>query len=316
MRINKYHIMMAIVVVFTISYAYFLYYDPSWQISRYSGTVLSNNWYEALNWIKDNTPECTVIATYWDPGHFITGIADRPVVFDGATQNSELYIDKDGHYLLDYDPEKVVAKRSRIQDIGTTLYTDNETEAMDILRYYKFENCSDPMYYIASNDLIFKSQWWSYFSTWNTIDKGKKSTYAIINAGGQKPLLAYNVIATEFSVGDNQAFLLYQNQTSGEKKMLFQAGNQFLKIHRFIYIDSQGYMKMQTEDDFQVPGTAMILPGDSQLIYMPPELENSMFTRMFIFRGQGLENFEYVKNWGGEVILYRVNFPEMKKRQL
>jgi hypothetical protein len=29
---------------------------------------------------------------------------------------------------------------------------------------------------------------------------------------------------------------------------------------------------------------------------------------MFLFNGQGLQNFEYVNNWGGEVKLYKVKF--------
>ena len=44
------------------------------------------------------------------------------------------------------------------------------------------------------------------------------------------------------------------------------------------------------------------------LIHIPPELENSMFTRMFFFNGYGMENFEFVNNWGGEVKLFRVIF--------
>ncbi|MBI3190912.1 hypothetical protein HYZ41_04395, partial [archaeon] len=61
------------------------YYLESLKISECAGTVLSDNWWQALNWIKNNTKECAVVATYWDPGHFITGIARRPVVFDGAS---------------------------------------------------------------------------------------------------------------------------------------------------------------------------------------------------------------------------------------
>jgi len=67
-----------------------IYYMESLKISECAGTVLSNNWWEALNWIKNNTKECAVVATYWDPGHFITGIARRPVVFDGASQGSTI----------------------------------------------------------------------------------------------------------------------------------------------------------------------------------------------------------------------------------
>jgi len=85
-----------IVLFFTFSITYMFYLAPSIILAKGQGTVLSNNWFEALNWIKDNTKECAVVATYWDPGHFITGIAERSVVFDGASQGSTIFVPSDG----------------------------------------------------------------------------------------------------------------------------------------------------------------------------------------------------------------------------
>lgn len=44
-------------------------------------------WEKSLLNIKDNTPENSIINSWWPPGHFITGIAHRRVTFDGATLN-------------------------------------------------------------------------------------------------------------------------------------------------------------------------------------------------------------------------------------
>jgi hypothetical protein len=52
-----------------------------------------------------------------------------------------------------------------------------------------------------------------------------------------------------------------------------------------------------------------VQPDKRVAIFMPPEIQNSMFTRMFLFDGAGLEHFELVNQWGGEVKLYKVNFP-------
>src|SRR3989344_2965647 len=154
-------------VIFGISYYYF--FSPGLYIAKNQGTVLSDNWFQALNWMNNNTPECAVVATYWDPGHFITGIARRGVVFDGASQGSTRTVIIDG----------VNVTTSRIQDIATTLYTDNETLAMNILKKDR-RSCGE-MYYIASNDLIGKSVWWSYFATWDPVNKGRQLSYAFAN---------------------------------------------------------------------------------------------------------------------------------------
>ena len=87
-NLPKREITLIVVLFFIFAFVYYMYYTPALFIAKNSGTVLSDNWFEGLNWIKNNTNECDVVATYWDPGHFITGIARRPVVFDGASQGN------------------------------------------------------------------------------------------------------------------------------------------------------------------------------------------------------------------------------------
>src|SRR3989338_7751727 len=192
-RIGKRDAVLALVLFFMIfSYAYYTYYIPGFMLSKSHGTVLSDNWYEALTWVNKNTPECSVVATYWDPGHFITGIGRRAVVFDGASQGDlyarqfnyseeglavERHDSNINHIVLYKDGNKTTA---RIQDISTTLLTANETLAIEILKEYRKPGC-DSMYYIASSDLIGKSTWWTYFSTWNPVDK-KGTPYVYTNA--------------------------------------------------------------------------------------------------------------------------------------
>src|SRR3989338_828829 len=79
-KVSKREALLIFVLWFIFVICYYLYFSPGMQLASAQGTVLSDNWYQALNWIKGNTPECTVDATYWDPGHFITGIGGRAVV--------------------------------------------------------------------------------------------------------------------------------------------------------------------------------------------------------------------------------------------
>jgi dolichyl-diphosphooligosaccharide--protein glycosyltransferase len=47
-----------------------------------------DDWHKALEWLKTNTPEGSVIATWWDYGYWIETIAQRPTIIDGSTQTT------------------------------------------------------------------------------------------------------------------------------------------------------------------------------------------------------------------------------------
>jgi dolichyl-diphosphooligosaccharide--protein glycosyltransferase len=45
----------------------------------------TNDWLETLEWIKLNTPENAVIASWWDYGYWITTLSERTTIVDNAT---------------------------------------------------------------------------------------------------------------------------------------------------------------------------------------------------------------------------------------
>ena len=49
----------------------------------------SNDWIKTLEWIKLNTPENAVIASWWDYGYWITTMSDRTTIVDNATLSTK-----------------------------------------------------------------------------------------------------------------------------------------------------------------------------------------------------------------------------------
>ncbi|MFH1420825.1 MAG: hypothetical protein ABIG30_02550, partial [Candidatus Aenigmatarchaeota archaeon] len=275
MKLNYRYIVIFIVAIITL-WLLKAPFDNSYAISQQSGTVLNDNWWNALNWIKNNTASCSVVATYWDPGHFITGIANRAVVFDGTSQGAFRTItDANGNETV----------YSRIQDIATVLYTDDEDLAVEILERYKFENCSDPLYFIASADLLSKAVWWTYFATWEPVTKGKMMSYAIVYLTETKPLLAENAISYTYDVGDGRSFVIYDRNDTLQP--FFVQQNTFLKVEKVFAVDSKGKSYFLQTPDAEIKGTIWVSFDKQTAIFIPPELENSMFTRMFLFNGYG-----------------------------
>jgi len=70
---------------------------------------MNDAWYDSLTEIKNNSTDA-IITSWWDFGHWFVTIGERRVTFDGADQEM------------------------RIHWVGKTLLTDNETEAVNILR--------------------------------------------------------------------------------------------------------------------------------------------------------------------------------------
>ena len=74
--------------------------------------IFNSTWDEALTKIKTDTPEDSVVNTWWAPGHFIKAIAHRSVPFDGASLDQSAV----GYWM------------------GNTLLSQDENQARGILR--------------------------------------------------------------------------------------------------------------------------------------------------------------------------------------
>jgi len=312
-----------VVFLVIVTVLFYFYISPSSSIARGSGTVLSDNWWEGLNWIKNNTAECATIATYWDPGHFITGIARRPVVFDGASQGATRTLTLPGNateeeiqaaaVIPQYRAERVrengteVTKvtTARIQDIATTLYTADEDTALRILSKYRNPGC-DEMYYIASSDLIGKSVWWSYFATWTPVEKGVQYNYAILSLSQQRDI-DLNTRLYIYPISTDQSILLVDANST--LTPLFQQGNLApVRVERIVYFLPDGSGISRDVPDAEVKGLVWVDPSRQVVVFAPPQIADSLFTRLFFMNGQGLEHFQLVGNWGGELKLFRVTF--------
>ncbi len=63
-------------------------YQPAAIASDSIGGNQLNDWLEALQWIRDNTPTNAVIASWWDYGYWISVVTNRSSVSDNSTNNS------------------------------------------------------------------------------------------------------------------------------------------------------------------------------------------------------------------------------------
>ncbi|MDD3986040.1 MAG: STT3 domain-containing protein, partial [Methanobacterium sp.] len=88
--------------------------------------VTDDGMINSLEWLKNNTPNNTIITSWWDYGHLFTFVADRPVTFDGSSQNTP-----------------------RAYWVGRALSTNNETLSVGIIRM--LASTGDTATYVLAN---------------------------------------------------------------------------------------------------------------------------------------------------------------------
>ena len=76
----------------------------------------TNDWSDAMQWLRENTPEDAVIAAWWDYGYWINTLAERKTLADNAT-------------LIDWQIRKIAATyMSTPEDAWQILMSDAETD--------------------------------------------------------------------------------------------------------------------------------------------------------------------------------------------
>lgn len=166
--------------------------------ARQDVPLVNDAWWNALTEIKENSEEDAIITSWWDFGHHFKYIADRPVNFDGASQNSPKahWV---GKLLLTGSEDEAVGIL-RMLDCGgnrayealnselpsfTSIRTINDIIVMNrsaaeahlsslglpdvqVKNVTGFTHCEPPEgFVIASHDMIGKAGVWSHFGSWD-----------------------------------------------------------------------------------------------------------------------------------------------------
>jgi len=161
--------------------------------------IMNDAWVGSLTKIRETSKPDAIITSWWDFGHHFKWYADRPVTFDGASQNEPMahWVGK----LLLTDDEALAAGILRMLDCGSnrayeTLDAVNNDTSVSVKQLYqvvvqdrtlakeylldrgltdmqagdvlKYTHCDPPEgFVIASQDMIGKSGVWGHFGSWD-----------------------------------------------------------------------------------------------------------------------------------------------------
>ena len=323
-------LLMAVIAYPAVSGAYAISY------SVVPGT--DDSMYDSMGWIKNNTSNNTVITSWWDYGHLFAAAADRPVTFDGGSQNSPraywvgkalftsdenlsagilrmLASSGDLGYLTLENYTKDTGKSVEI--LTKTLPVDKEnartimvndyklttTQADNVLKYTHPDNPT-PHVFITSSDMLGKAGWWSYFGSWNfNNNTGQNYVYSAAAANttqvnGTTVIQGQNNVVVQINGTQISAGLLYLNSNNE---------TQVITPHKLTVIQGNTTAMDQVVNNDSPISILLIAQNNTYVtVVMNKELESSMFTRLFLMGGNGLTRFKLASQKSG-VMVWNVN---------
>ncbi len=279
--------------------------------------------YNSMLWIKNNTPQDTVLTSWWDFGHLFTAVADRPVTFDGGSQNTpraywvgralttsdenlsagilrmltssgDQGISAMENYTHNTDKSAEIlnkilpVNKQTAQTILTSQYSLTPQQAQNVLQYTHPDKPA-PHELILSADMIMKAGVWSYFGNWN-FQNGTGQGYLYSAAQGA----ASQINGTTVIQGQN-GIVAQINGTQLTAGFLYNQNNQTQLIapHKLIFIQNNQILMNQLVSNQSSISIIILKDNNSYLmVAMSKEFEDSIFTRLYFMNGAGLSRFK------------------------
>lgn len=260
------------------------------------GPDVNPNWDATWEFLRTQTDELSIVGTWWDPGHMISALGERRNYADGAHCGTVCLFNIN----------------DRITDLGKIMSTTNETESVELIR--KYQGASTESYWIASDDLIGKYRWLQYFGLGcdGTVDSSCP-LYIQLGQTSQSTDENGNIVFLNYAMSQTSKLMIYNGQYPIP---MFMEGINIAFFEEFIFYDETGPVTIKLSGDDINALVDVMQPLESQLnarftnqtismtawmpdhyqymVIIPPSLRNTVFTKMFMLEGQGLEHFNQV----------------------
>jgi dolichyl-phosphooligosaccharide-protein glycotransferase len=210
--------------------------------AKHSVPSMNDAWFNSLDWINKNTPENTIITSWWDFGHWFKAIAKRPVNFDGGSQNTP-HAHWVGKFLKSNDEEEAIGILRMIDCGANQAFDFLNSEVKDSVRTIELINqiivqskeealrtllnagvsdttitsilenthCTPPPgVVIASEDMVSKSGVWAHFGSWNF---RKAAMYQEVRKNKDR-FSAVEALKSKFDLSDEDAENMYSEISS------------------------------------------------------------------------------------------------------
>ena len=310
------------------------------------GMQVGQNWIEMLDWLKENADPKALVTTWWDPGHIIAGYTDLRVHADGAhcgpgeciPYNHNVRIQDMGRIMSTSDEEEALSLLEKYKQLTPEQCEEVKQKYGDIVPEEACEPASE-IYFIASSDLIGKFTWMNYFGGFRApissnydfarnpgvccastpkTEPGQVSCGEFADQGRGVWVWCPWIFSLRETKEDQEGNPVYLYDYAGLSIALIQKDGQLIPIYnnQFLINHLSFFYQGERQDvDLsrlnttleRIDGLVWLQPDFRSMIYFAPMIKDSIFTRSFLYAGEGLEHFEPVFS-NSEIRLYKVNF--------
>jgi len=271
----------------------------------------TNDWSDAMQWLRENTPEDAVIASWWDYGYWISTLADRKTLADNSTlldwqirkiASTYMSTPEDAWRILSTDADTDVSSHyvTLPNDVmNPTKPTDNiydeKQNKLDQFKNWKDGSSSKKIYDAEKYSTLF-DYWESEVYVISPILTGLDADYIIVNLAVQK-LPSENIMDLYvlqqkggdetkafwfLKIADLSVFDYYNPELSGYSNKFWDETllGKLIPFTHILYVDPDD-PEIQTE--IYTPGYTPIYvknikfprdgDGPFQLVYVPPSFE-------------------------------------------
>ncbi len=260
-------------------------------IAERSGGGEGRNWLDFYAWAKNSTPRGTIFASWWDPGHSFTALAERPTVADGSQSQRHVH---------------------DLAWMFTLNNTENITLALDLMEKYNIS------YFYTSGDLLGKYGAISFLATgqgenYQTITLDKTQV-AQSESGDLLLPYQFDVQTERGSIPTTILINLKNNGTDADALWKISDSSPRKISHTYYYTPSGKLQYKEIKNTNEtVDATLIVLPGYTTALFLPNHIAENLLTKLHILDGAGVEKyFEKVKDFGGEIKVYRVKYENFK----
>lgn len=296
---GKFKGILIIVAIFTI----FLFVSNAQAITRQAesaGSGLPGPWNQAFTWVRDNTPEDSIVTHWWDYGYWTQTIGERASTHDGGT-HGEYVLYLLARYAMTHPNPSEALTYFKTYNVDYLLYSEEE-----IGKYHAFA-------YIGSNKDFDRRSTIGIFGLQQQqeVRNGTRLIYSgqwdldedyVLNnrvySEGKSAIIGLTIDSQENSLSNPIAYLSDGKSTPTEVPIECVCFNGICEDNS-IQTDFRGCIVIIPSFQSQTEGSEL-----GAAFYLSKKVKDGLFARLYI-KGEKLEGFEEVYSDDTPLALYQ-----------
>lgn len=312
---NKFLKVLAIVLAILVIFSFYGAAATSVQINKYMGSMIPGQWENSMTFLRDSTPEGSVVTHWWDYGYMTQTVGERPSVTDGG--NVRPWNHASGRYFLTGKDEIQTLEYLKTHNVSYILISKEEIPKYHAFSFIGSDETLDRRSTIGTFVLneqreIRDGSLLIYTGGWS-LDKDYKLGDKILSPGNSG-ILAFSLnLLNNTEITDPKAYLVRGSEN-------YQAGISC------IYANNQRLTFPVTEP--YLPGCLVIVPyynSDTDVVqiggafWLSEKVYDTNLARLYMY-GEKDPNFKLVYSdsvplgyYQGQLIgpikIWEVNYP-------